>query len=652
MERYVVIPSGPLEGTEFRVANQPYSGLLCDEIDSDRWPTIVITGPTQSGKSLCGFVGPTLWKAHELEQEVVLGIPDGDMADDKWRRDFEKVLKKSPAIEWLLPTSGPGSRNGTVRDKVVLGNGVMLKVMTQGGKDTSKAGFTTRNVHVTEAAGWSHTAEKSKEGKPLDQVAGRMRAIKWRDRRLIVEGTVTTSDELPWTLKGEDADLPLSTESRIVTPCPHCREWIAPEREHLKGWQEARSVIEAAEQVTWVCPACGHAISDGERRDSNQECQLLHRGQSIVNGEIIGDPPATDTLWFRWSQWHNCLLDAADAARDEWLAAQLPEGTEDREDKDKVLAQQVWAIPFKSQLADADPLKPELLRRRTDSWERNVLPPDTTHLTIGVDCGKWTGWWLALAGRSNGVVHVPAYGAFDVCTTDADEVESRLFAALSDVLDATFEAGFLQAAEVAAAEQRRLADSVWIDRGWMKDVVCDVVRARGTMRDNRYRAAKGFGKTARSKTPYYAPQKRTKERPWIGNRWYAEFDVTDRIVKFNFDADYYKLRVQEWLRTKAGVKGSLTFFRPDSPNEHAKVTHHFCAEQFRREWVPLKGFVDRWIKKGANHWLDCAAEAAAALDYVGYRIADAPDAEPQPAQKKPAAKPQGNWYAAALAKIA
>ncbi|HMP08643.1 MAG TPA: phage terminase large subunit family protein, partial [Lacipirellulaceae bacterium] len=151
MERDVVVPSGPMEGMPFRVANQPYSGLLLDEIDADRWPTVVITGPTQSGKSLCGFVGPTLWKAHELEQEVVLGIPDGDMADDKWRRDFEPVLKKSPHLEWLLPPSGPGSRRGSVRDKVVLGNGVMLKVMTAGGKDSSKAGFSTRNVHITEA---------------------------------------------------------------------------------------------------------------------------------------------------------------------------------------------------------------------------------------------------------------------------------------------------------------------------------------------------------------------------------------------------------------------------------------------------------------------------------------------------------------------
>ncbi|HMP08133.1 MAG TPA: phage terminase large subunit family protein, partial [Lacipirellulaceae bacterium] len=517
-------------------------------------------------------------------------------------------------------------------------------------KDSSKAGFSTRNVHITEAPAWSHSPEKSKEGKPLDQVAGRMRSIRWQDRRLIVEGTVTTADELPWSLRGEDADHAISTDSRIVTPCPHCRAWISPEREHLKGWQEATSVLEACDKATWICPACGRPISDAERRDANRECRLLHAGQSIERGHVVGDPPATDTLWFRWSQWHNLLLEAADSARDEWLAAQQPEGTEDHESKEKVLAQQVWCRPYQSQLAEAEPLKAETVRRRRDSWERNVLPPDATHCAIGVDCGKWTGWWLMLAGRANGAVHVPAYGAFDVCTSDADEVKSRLMAALSTVIEETFEAGFLQAAEAGGAEQRRLAEQVWIDRGWMKDEVCEIVRRQGDPLRCRYRAAKGFGRSSRAKSPYYAPDKITKARPWVGDRWYAEIDPLDRVVKFNFDADYWKLRIHEWLRTKPAVKGSLTFFRPDSPNEHAKLGHHLCNEQFRREWIPGRGYVDRWVRKGANHWLDCAAMAAAALDYAGYRPAAAPDpAPPDPAIHGAPVPPEDNWYARALA---
>lgn len=645
-ERHVVIPTGQrgLRGRPFRVDNNPWAGLWFDELDSGKWPMAVLVGPTQSGKTLCGLTIPTIRKAHHLREECVLAIPEGDMVDDKWQRDFLPVLKKSPALGWLIPHRGPGSRGGVVKDRVLLGNGVMLKMMTRGGKDTGKAGFTTPNVHMTEAAGWSHASEKSQESSPFWQVYGRLLGFKRHERSMIVEGTVTIADELPWSLKGEESENLLSTNSCIVKPCVHCGEWVAPGREHLRGWQETKSVIEAAEKAFWICPTCGEKISDEQRRTMNADSQLLHGEQKIDNrGEVIGDDPQTDTLFFHYSQFDNQLLDAADIAPEEWRAAQLSEGTQDHEDAEKRLCQQTWARPFKSKLAEAEPLKPEIVRKRTDTWPRNILPPDTKHLVIAGDCGKWKGWWAAFAARENGVIHVPAYGAFDVCMSDLDEIESRLRSSLNELIDGTFESGF----DISGSTDRRLPETVWIDRGWLKNIVCEVVRGRGGISDNRYRAAKGFGRTTRVKHLYRRPTKRTKERLRIGNRWHADLDVVDRILKFNFDADYWKLRVHEALRIKKGVKGSITFFREDMPNEHGKLSNHLCAEQFRREWVLEKGYVDKWVKTGQNHWLDCFAEGFAALDYLGFRFVDYPDppSEEEPTDEAPTESEKDNWYA-------
>jgi len=668
--KYIVMPSGPHVGESYRDEWQPVIGLLWDELDLNYWWEVVVTGPVQASKSFGALVVPTLRDVHELRFEPIVAVPEADMFADKWDKDFKTVLRASPALEHLLPQTGSGSKEGRAKDRVTLGNGIDIKVMSGGGKATNKAGYSTPRLRITEAAGFSggSSSEKDNEADKYRQLLGRLGSFKRTDpRRLVmIEGTLTVEEELPQRLRGNDDDEALiSTRSRIVSPCPHCREWISPEREHLVGWKEAKNVEEVYANAHFVCPSCGVAISDAERCASMQQCQLLHWGQEITpDGEIVGALPPTRRLWFRWSAWHNLLLDAADTAFKEWEAAQIAEGTEDRENAERDLCQKSWAIPYVSKLSDAEPLRPDKIKHRRESWKRNVCPPDTVKVTVGCDCGKKRCHWVAIAGRANGSVHVVAYGWFDVCTSDLDDVESKLKAALQSIIDDTFEAGFLQAAAAAASGSvetysSRMIDSVWIDRGWMKDVVCDVVRPLGSSRDNRYRAAKGFGKSTRDKLSYNSPPKRSKNRPWMGNRWYGEVDLTDRIVKFNFDADYYKRRVHEWFRVKPGIKGSITLYAPEVSSEHDVLLQHVCNEQYVTKWEPGKGFVSSWDKRGANHLLDSLAEAAAALDYVGFRMADAPNPDPEPEPEdphppasKPAKKPQGNWYAAALGRAA
>ena len=101
-EDEIVLPSGPFAGSRFRVHRQPYTGLWFDEIDSGRWSRFVATGPTQSGKTIACFVIPMLYHLFEYGETVICGLPDMDMASDKWRED-------------LLPCMRGGLERGSAR---------------------------------------------------------------------------------------------------------------------------------------------------------------------------------------------------------------------------------------------------------------------------------------------------------------------------------------------------------------------------------------------------------------------------------------------------------------------------------------------------------------------------------------------------------
>ncbi len=138
-ESEIVLPSGPYAGSRFRVSRQPFTGLWFDQVDSGRWQKLVATGPTQSGKSLSCFVVPLLYHLFEYNETVVCGLPDLEMASDKWREDILPIIENSRYRD-QLPKKGSGSRGGGVTS-VQFRNGATLKFMTGGGGDKKPCWF-------------------------------------------------------------------------------------------------------------------------------------------------------------------------------------------------------------------------------------------------------------------------------------------------------------------------------------------------------------------------------------------------------------------------------------------------------------------------------------------------------------------------------
>ena len=313
-EQEVVLPEGPFAGRRFRCSRQPYTALWFDEVDSGRWSRCVATGPTQSGKTLCCFVIPILYHLLEVGETVICGLPDMDMAADKWRSDLLPVIERS-RFRHLLPRTGGGSRGARLVETIRFGNGAVLKFMSGGGGDKSRAGFTSRVLVITETDGLDRPGNASRESDKVTQLEARTRAY-GSAKRIYLECTVSTEQGRTWQ------EYIHGTQSRIVLPCSGCGGWVTPEREHLTGWQGAENRAAAQSTGAFSCPACGEIWSQGQRIDANQKAKLLHDGQSIDGGGIVsGPPPPTDTLGFRWSAVNNLFLTAGDLAADEWRAS-------------------------------------------------------------------------------------------------------------------------------------------------------------------------------------------------------------------------------------------------------------------------------------------------------------------------------------------
>ena len=621
-EDEIVIPNGPYEGDSFSVHNQPVLGLLLDEIDSGRWVEKYATGPSQSAKTMTCFVIPIAYHLAELGEDVVCGVPDMNMAADKWEDDLLPVFQVSPTLRKLLPLRGSGSDGGKVTDAIVLTNGAKLKFMSRGSKDQGKAGFTARVVCVTEAAGFSVSVETSVESGPLDQLEARQRAWDYPQRSTHVEGTLTIPEQLPWIARAD------SSKSRIVSPCPHCGAWILPERRHLVGWLAAENPEQAAELGHWICPSCEDPISDEERRESMADCKIIH-GEQVIDrkGNITGDLPPTKRLFFHWQSWHNLFVSTGSIAREEWIAAQMPDDSPEKEKAEKKLTQFVHGTCYSQTNIDFIDLDyKEVAGRKAAGSPRGYIPADTEWVTVGVDVGKYQLFWFAIAFRPNGRMRCFDFGSVDVMS-DRMAIELAVGKALQQLKD-QFDAGW--AVQGGAPDGKpRAPDAVWIDSNYQTDAVFAWVRSLGQHSPrSRYMPIVGRG-SGQLQRQYENPGKASGRVIQIGEQWHMSKVPKHRAYEIFVNVDFYKEQVHFSLSLDKELPGAMDFFLA-SGRDLEVVARHLTNEKKIQEFQPGKGLITKWMRTGQQHWLDGAAYAIAAGRRLGWKPKAAQNAGESP----------------------
>lgn len=613
VESELVIPDGPHKNEHFRIERQPAIGLWIDQVDNPQWQDMVFTAVTQFGKSLFGFVSPLLYHACELGQSIGFCVPFSDMADNKWQADIKPVMLASPNLRRLLPTRGSGSSGGTVRDSVQLANGAILKIMSAGSDDSGKAGFTTPTLAITEAAKFSQAGGASVEADPLRQVRGRQRSYKREQRRTYIEGTLTVETELPWTLHEA------STRSVITSLCVHCRAPIAPDREHLVGWRDARSELAAAKAATWICPECQKPITESQRHKMLTDAVLVHAGQKLDRkGKVTGKAPESTRLWYHATPFANCLLGPADIATDEYLAAQIPEDSPERHNAEKELCQFVWSRVYTKPKEEGqiDISRDGIANRRIEIG-RGQLPDDVQLLATAYDLGDRTGWYLSLAARADGRLFVPDYGSFDIPSDQARPAEA-IYSALKDQLP------YLRAGYSTVGGGALRAHQVWADAGHEEKAIWRFVRDAEVNQKQSVKqwifASRGRGESQMDGRKYTCPTRRGGSTVQIATdrTWYLQWMQTPLVYEVHWDADKYKWLAQHGMTLAIDRPGAIALFA--GPEKvHRTLARHCCNEQLIHEFVPGKGPRKKWYRSGANHLLDCLAQAYAALSRLGYQ---------------------------------
>ncbi len=615
VEDSIVLPNGPFAGEHYRHHRHPVSRLWFDAVDSGRWSRFAGTGPTQNGKTLMLYVAPVLYHLFEIGETVIVGLPTLDMANDKWQQDFLPVINASRYRD-LLPLKGEGSKGGQVKRSITFRNGASLRFMSGGGGDKKRAGYTARVLAVTETDGMDEAGTSSREADKIEQLEGRTRAFGRTGKRVFLECTVSIETGRIWQ------EVKRGTDSRIARPCPHCEEFVTPEREHLAGWDQAENEEQAAELAYWSCPACGEAWTDVERLAAARDAVLLHRGQAIdAHGEVTGDLPATQTLGLRWSAVDNPFVTAADLGAEEWLARK----NIDHDNAERKMRQFVYALPHEPAELSITPLNPDDVQARIhEGTKRGIVPTDTIGLVIGIDTGKNQLHWECKAVRTNGAMVTIEY---DIHKTSADRlgIFRGLVGSLRE-LSAYFEKGW-----VSTEGKRYRPSQVWIDSGYHEHTdavyaVCGELNKDCQPGTERYRPSKGYGEGQRRMTQYRAPAAKAEDVLYIGREMYiARVRRNGRLLSgvalVHVNSDYWKSEFHQRLSRPPTEPGAITLFEPASQFEHAEYAAHSTAERQIEKQMPSKRMAIVWeTVRRQNHFLDTGylSTAAGALLFENY----------------------------------
>lgn len=594
-EQELVLPDGPHKGELFRCENQPFSRHYLDAVDSRRYRRHVAVGPSQSGKTLIGFVLPILYHLFEIGETVIVGTPSETVARDKWKEDLLPAIAASRYADFL-PTRGAGSKGGW-GELMEFGHGAALRFMTAGGDDKSRAAFTARALVVTEVEAFGTTSETSGEADKLKQLQARLRAYRADQRVEYLECTVGEETGKTWR------EYSAGTRTMLALPCPHCAAFVVPEREHLTGWQDAANEFDAEDNSRVCCPACGVPWSEEQRVAANHAAVPLAHGQHIEDGRPVGDPPRTHTFSFRWNAINNLFTTASEIGVDEWNARRDP----DEENAEREMCLFVWAIPHQSDTEIVTPLETAKLQRRT-RFPHGLVPLAADWLTLGIDVGQYLCYWTLIGWNlETAAGWIVDYGRFDVPSKELG-IDPGLLAALRSFRDEQMAAGWTH--ESGKAWQ---PDEVWIDSHWHPEPI----RLWCSESGEQFRSTIGYG-TGRRGLEHYP-------RPKGVSPTVLRIEPGYHFVRHKDGSEYVAVHVDPWktnLHQRLGVPegpGAIELYAA-TPNDHLAFVKQLTAEEQRREFVEGKGERVYWHAKSKNnHWLDSTLLATVAADFCGVR---------------------------------
>jgi len=245
---------------------------------------------------------------------------------------------------------------------------------------------------------------------------------------------------------------------------------------------------------------------------------------------------------------------------------------------------------------------------RISGYDQGQLPPDTEHITIGCDIGKYYSHWAKIAWQGNAIGCVIDYGVIETPSMTTATDSKAVMAALLPAL--------LSWRTDMIAETK--LDFCLVDSGDYTDAVYEFIRTVG---GTPFAAAKGWDKGR------FAIGKESGTRR-LFTEAYAQHQPQERIWLYNINTEHWKQWVHERFATKTFDEqqqrndATLSLYScPDDVKRHISISHHIVAEERRDIFEPGKGIKRKWIVKSRNnHYLDAVALACAAAGCLGVRV--------------------------------
>lgn len=268
------LPSDTAEPGIYNPERAPYQKqvLLCAS-PSNPTRRITLCFGTQMGKTLIEEGIMAYYIAHSPRPQAFAFSNRGEL-DEFVKLKFDPLMNANPIIKSKFGAESNRTGN-TLAEKVYTGGFIRF---VPANVEASMRSYSVSVLIMDEKD--TYPLDVGKNGDPGTQLLSRTNAF--HEQRKIIESSTPNNEESHIL-----SDLEKSTYNLYHVPCPHCKEMITLEWEHMKWDEEEANDNKVVKNVHMICPECGKKIYNidkdymlplGEWRASNERANPEHQG--------------------------------------------------------------------------------------------------------------------------------------------------------------------------------------------------------------------------------------------------------------------------------------------------------------------------------------------------------------------------------------